>query len=456
MYDKKKLIIKYINDRLVKLEELGKKYSQEKIETLANNLNALDKPLEEIYALIDNKFSYQARKINHNNYLASLKEYYLANIEKLKKENNCYLLSYEKGAKVLEQGNVKTISIIDEQSEFVSLNNRNSGIKKNNSKEADYELIMSDIAYLLNVPYAKTYRLFDNKMDPVGILSISIDNKKEKFLDLEDTFSFVKEETTKFMLKNKLINYHDKNIKFGITEVFEPQIIKESIDYVLDLFSCLPDITKENLEELKKSYLELKIYEILTNSLDNNLRNYGIIINKENKYYTYKLAPAYNKSIIKDNNLSKDETICNFFIVDKKDLLDLLLNNYYKYIRDIIYLIIDNNESLFKIIDKLTKEHLEFDEYRNYKDILNNNYSMIEKMLKDSKVKELDVKTREDNTNKYLFRIAPYLENYNYDAFDETIENKGSVLLVGALGAVLVITIVIIIFAIYVVSKVGM
>ena len=48
MYDKKKLIIKYINDRLVKLEELGKKYSQDKIETLATNLEALDKPLEEI------------------------------------------------------------------------------------------------------------------------------------------------------------------------------------------------------------------------------------------------------------------------------------------------------------------------------------------------------------------------------------------------------------------------
>ncbi len=455
MYDKRKLIIKYINDRLVKLEELGKKYSQEKIDKLADNLEALDKPLEEIYALIDNKFSYQARKINHNNYLASLKEYYLSNIEKLKKENNCYLLSYEKGAKVLEQGNVKTISSIDGNTEFVSLNSKNSGIKKNNSKEADYELIMSDIAYLLDIPYAKTYRLFDNKMDPVGILSISIDNKTEKFLDLEDTFSFVKEETSKFMLKNKIINYHDKNIKHGITEVFEAEIIKGSIDYVLDLFTCLPDITKDNLEELKKSYLELKVYEVLTNSIDNNLRNYGIIINKESKYYTYKLAPAYNKSVIKDNNICLDETICNFFIVDKRDLLETLFKHYYKYIKDIIYLIIDNTDSLYRIIDKLTKEHLEYDEYKNYKEILTNNYMMIEKVFNDYDGKELDSKIRENNTNKYLFRIVPYLENYNYDAFDETIENKGSVLLVGALGAVLVITIVIIIFAIYVVSKVG-
>ena len=87
MYDKKTLITKYIKDRLSKLEELGKKYSEDKINKLADNLVAIDKPLEEIYALVDNKFSYQARKISHNNYLASLKEYYLSNIDKLKKKN---------------------------------------------------------------------------------------------------------------------------------------------------------------------------------------------------------------------------------------------------------------------------------------------------------------------------------------------------------------------------------
>jgi hypothetical protein len=61
---------------------------------------------------------------------------------------------------------------------------------------------------------------------------------------------------------------------------------------------------------------------------------------------------------------------------------------------------------------------------------------------------------RDTNNNKYLFRIAPYLDNYDFEAFDETIENKGSIMLVGALGIVLVVTIVIIGFAIYIISKV--
>ena len=455
MYDKKKLIIKYINDRLEKLEELGKKYSSDKIEKLADNLVALDKPLEEIYALIDNKFSYQARKINHNNYLSSLKEYYLANIEKLKKGNNCYLLSYEKGSKVLEQARVKTQSRINDNLELVSVN-KGYGYKKKNSKDNDYELIMSDIAYLLNIPYAKTYRMFDEQMNPIGILNSSMEEKDEKFLNLEEALSFVKEESNKFLLKNKIICYHDKNMKYGITEVFETSVIKDSIEYVFDLFACLPDITKENIEELKIAYLQVKVFEILTNSLNNTLTNYGIIVNKGEKKYTYRFAPTYNKYVTKDNNLSKMETICNFFIIDKQDLIDLLLKKYYKYIKEISMLVVDNNVTLYKIIDKLTKEHLEYEEYKNYKDILSYNYNLFESAIKKLENQDIDKTIRENNNDRYLFRIAPYLDNYNYDAFDESLENKGSVLLVGALGVVLIITIVIIGFAIYIVSKVGM
>ena len=420
MYDKKTLITKYIKDRLSKLEELGKKYSEDKINKLADNLVAIDKPLEEIYALVDNKFSYQARKISHNNYLASLKEYYLSNIDKLKKKNNCYLLSYNEGTKILEQAKVTTIKK-EKNYDYVAIND-GFGYRKENSKENDYELIMSDIAYLMNIPYAKTYRMFDEKMEPIGIICGSMDKKNEKFLNLEEAFSFIKEESNKFMLKSKVTNYHDRNIKNGITEVFESSVVKESIDYVLDLFACLP--------------------------------NYGIIINKTEKQYTYEFAPTYNKCVTKNERLSKDETICNFYIVDKEDIINILFKNYYKYIKEITNLIIDNNVTMYKIIDKVTKEHLEFEEYKNYKEILKYNFDKFERIYKESNLEPLSNEIRDTNNNKYLFRIAPYLDNYDFEAFDETIENKGSIMLVGALGIVLVVTIVIIGFAIYIISKV--
>ena len=313
---------------------------------------------------------------------------------------------------------------------------------------------MSDIAYLMNIPYAKTYRMFNEKMEPIGIICGSMEDKNEKFLNLEETFKFIKEESNKYMLKSKITNYHDRNIKHGIIEVFESNVVKESIDYVLDLFACLPDITDDNLEELKAAYLKVKVFEILTNSLNNNLENYGIIINQKEKKYTYEFAPTYNKCVTKNDRLSKDETICNFFIVDKEDIINILFKNYYKYIKELTNLIIDNNVTIYKIINKVSKEHLEFEEYKNYNEILKYNYEKFARIYKEFNLEPLSEETRDNNNNKYLFRIAPYIDKYDFDAFDETIENKGSVVLVGALGIVLVITIVIIGFAIYIISKV--
>ena len=179
--DRKQLIIGHIKERLSNLQELGKVYGPEKIDTLATNLASSDKSLNEIFNMIDNKFSNQVRKINHNNYLASLKEYYISSIDKLKKGNNCYLLSYDQGVKVIEQAFIKDERQINPNLTRVCINNDRKGFKKPNSINNDYELIMSDIAYLLNIPYANTYRIFDEKMNPTGILNISFNKPNARF-----------------------------------------------------------------------------------------------------------------------------------------------------------------------------------------------------------------------------------------------------------------------------------
>ena len=53
--------------------------------------------------------------------------------------------------------------------------------KKENSINNDYELIMSDIAYLLKIDYAKTYRIFDKDMEPQGIVNITFEKENERF-----------------------------------------------------------------------------------------------------------------------------------------------------------------------------------------------------------------------------------------------------------------------------------
>lgn len=453
--DRKQLIIAHIKERLSLLEELGKEYSEEKINSLAEKLSSSDKTLTEVYTLIDNKFSNQVRKINHNKYLASLKEYYLASIDKLKKGNNCYLLSYEQGVKVLEQAYISDIKEVNPYLKLVNINNDKKGFKKENSINNDYELIMSDIAYLLNIPYANTYRIFDEKMNPKGIVNISFVNKKERFLNLEETLRFIKEESPKFNLTQELIDYHDKNVKHGLKEIKSVSAYHQNIEYVLKLFKALPDISEENILKLTHDYLNMKIFELLTNSLNNNLSNIGIIINKTSLQYTYRLSPSYNKYTINLSSLKDTQTICNFFIVDKKELLNTLIKYYYPEIKDILSLITNNKESLFPIINQVIKEHLEYTEYSKYYKIVSNNFKMITEAVQAKKVVTPDTPEDEnrylDNDLAYNSRITPFVDNYA--ALDD---DKGSTILLIIVTIVLFATIGIIALAVYALSKMNM
>ena len=457
MEEKRQQIINHINNRITNLTELGKVYSEEKINTLADKLLSTNKPLTEIYTLIDNKFSYQARKLSHNQYLASLQKYYLSSIDKLSKGNNCYLLSYDQGLKVLEQAYIAPIKEVNPYLKLVNVNNSTKGYKKENSINNDYELIMSDIAYLLKIDYAKTYRIFDKDMEPQGIVNITFEKENERFLNLEEALRFIKEESPKFTLTQELLNYHDRNIKFGLQEAKKKEQYKENLEYVIKLFQALPDITEENVEELKHDYLNMKVFELLTNSLNNNLSNIGIIVNKETTRYTYKLTPSYNKYTIEVSSLGLDKTICNFFIVEKKELLSTLIANYYRYIKELLSLIVNNQKTLLPIIGQVVKEHLEFDEYNKYYNLVEENLKMITELVTEKKKLTPDTVEEEtinnENTMLYNNRIVPFMDNY---VSDDEEPNKGSIVLTAIVTFILFTTIAVILLAIYAVSKMNM
>ena len=57
------------------------------------------------------------------------------------------------------------------------------------------------------------------------------------------------------------------------------------------------------------------------------------------------------------------------------------------------------------------------------------------------------------NNNNYNYRISPYLDSYDYKAFDNT-DDKGSIALTVAVVVVMIITLLIIAVAIYAISNV--
>ncbi len=452
----KELIIQHIKERLDSFKELGQAYSDEKIDALAENLSKTGKPLTEIFTLIDNKFSNQLRKIKHDDYLASLKEYYLANIDKLEKGNNCYLLSYDQGVKVLEQAYIKEEKELNSDLKEVLVNNNKKGYQKINSKANDYELIISDIAYLLKIDYASTYRVFDEKMEPQGILHLSFTNPQERFLNFEEVLRYIKEESPKFNLKQELIEYHDRHLKMGLKKARSKEDYQSNIDYVLKMFKALPDITDNNIAELRKKYLNMKVFELLTNSLDNNLENIGLMVNKESlKKYTYRLSPSFNKYTTTMDNLNEDETICNFYIVDKKELLINLMKKYYDDIKGLLSLIANNNETLKQLTRQVIKEHLEFEQYEKYSEQIENNIDMISDLVKAKKEvtpdTEEDQMRNEDNEILFRNRISPISDNYVSEEYEDS--DRGSTIITAIITFILFVTIGIILLAILALSK---
>ena len=454
--DERTNLFNYISKKVKELDNLGKTYSDEKINLLVDKLINSKKSYQELTQIVDNKFSLEARKMNHNNHLISLKEYYLSNIDKLSNNNNCYLLSYDEGVKILEQASLKSIKELNPYLKIVNINNEKRGYQKNNDEGNDYELIISDVAYLLNLQYPKTYRIFDKDMNPIGILNEENAGPDERFLNLEETLKFIKEESPNFNLKNEISSYHDKNIKKGLTKTSTYEDIIKNLEYIFKLFKSLPDITNDNYNSLIRDYLNMLVFAIVMNNINYNLTNIGIVVDKSKLQYTYRLSLSYNTCLVKIPVADSESMICNFFIVKKQDLLSVIITNYYEYTKELLNLIHSNSDSLFSFVKTVSKEHLDYNNFNEYIDLVKNNIESLRMIMNTKKEfgTEYDISIYEKNDALYDKRIEPFVRNYSYIYEDN--EEKGSALLVGIICVVLMITLFLILAVILAVSKIDM
>ena len=139
-------------------------------------------------------------------------------------------------------------------------------------------------------------------------------------------------------------------------------------------------------------------------------------------------------------------------------MLQTLITNYYRDIKELLSLIVNNKKTLLPIINQVIKEHLEYDEYNRYYKNVQENLEMISELVAEKK-KIIPDSPEDDYTNSineelYNDRIAPFLVNYVTDEYEEP--NKGSIILTAIVTIVLFVTIAVILLAIYAVSKMDM
>ena len=110
-------------------------------------------------------------------------------------------------------------------------------------------------------------------------------------------------------------------------------------------------VLEDEKEQIKKDYFKMIIFDLLINQADRNNSNYGIIRNT--KTQETRFSTLFDNSTIHIPGIPENYYNLNGCLIDRKQMLICLLDNYPEYVSDIINPIVDNQESILSRIEKV-------------------------------------------------------------------------------------------------------
>ena len=200
------------------------------------------------------------------------------------------------------------------------------GFKKksiNCSTFDSFEYLISQLGKMLSIKVADTY-FFDDG----SIFSKSIYEEGEEFIT------------------------QDKRIAKTPEEI--DSVVKQYID-IIDRLKV------DNRDEIVKDYIRMCFLDVLTGNKDRVSGNYGLI--KSGNDYSF--APSFDSSTIGYPGIDDNYVQLNHYLIDRKDLYNYLISNYYECLSDIFDKdrkhIVDKMKSLLDVVfsreeDKSDKE----------------------------------------------------------------------------------------------------
>lgn len=360
------------------------------IETVAYNYNLTPTQKQELLSKYKNATN---NPVSLEVELNSIADYYswqnkvdqaIKNAPPLQANQNYYIRTYDEKSNIVLQGvNIEKISDTNSginQIEKVLIDNKYKAYKKVNRVDVadnDLEIAICQIGNLLNVSGAEEYTVYNSHLEKDSIISRSVaETDYEEYYDFTSLNARVEKYIKEGKIKNsKITNYQD----------FQFQNKKEDyikiIDRSIQILKSLPMISQKDIKEIEKSYFNMIIFGYITNQVDRNLNNYGIICNKKTKEYRF--APLFDNSIITLPNLEENQCSFNGYICDRNKLIDCLFDNYYEDIKEKITYIIDNKTRLIKIIDIISKQNLDLTNYNKLMEKIIKNISYLEQKYQE-------------------------------------------------------------------------
>ena len=271
-----------------------------------------------------------------------------------------------KNAKEVEiESKIKKVNQVTGQ-EYYSVLKHKAFIKSSDNDYSDnLDVINSEIASLLSIPASKVYHLeTDNNLK--GIINIGVQKSDEQQISIDKLFERIisllktKNMEVNDWIKGYLaINKGDDN--FLVSS--EADIIN-TIDVGINIIKVFFRLNENEINVLKRNYIQMIFFDLLTNNAVRNFNSYSILLDYNGTFK--RLAPIYEYN----NELYGKKYYClNRVFIDRTSLLSILYKNYYSYIREISRGLMENYSAYINSINLIIDSNM------------NNNNEMVKKNI---------------------------------------------------------------------------
>ena len=219
------------------------------------------------------------------------------------------------------------------------------------SYKDDLDIINSEIAELLDINASKVYRVETNN-NLFGIVNINSKEKDESQINMDalvnNLIKLIKQKNV--TLTSWLKDYFSlPKTNANLLLNSEKDIICV-IEMTINTLSVLFNLKSDEIEKLKKDYLKMILFDLISNNTNRSFNTYSVLTTKDMKFL--KLSSIYDYNNDLDNN---SYYILNNQYIDKNAIISCIYHKYYHYIKTISKGLTDNYglymESINLIID---------------------------------------------------------------------------------------------------------
>lgn len=225
------------------------------------------------------------------------------------------------------------------------------------SYKDDLDIILSEIATLLNIKASNVYRLL-TPTSYTGTLSLNTKEDNEQILTISSLLNefnrnlkYSQNQEPDYLKSYKSYHFTEEN------PLSDLDLIKKIIDLPLLLISDALNPSVYDLTKITTDYIKMLFFNYITNQSDTSLASYSVLINSATK--KVRLSPIYDYN----NSLENTKTInLNNQIISKEAFLECLYTYYYPEYKALSRGLAENL-SAYKTSMEMIINHITTEEY---------------------------------------------------------------------------------------------